>query len=136
MKRRLRLGLLIGVLVMLVVAAIMKHGDGHQENPRVTKETLDRIPDGMTQAGVEEILGPPTAVEVHQDRKSGRFVAWESRRTENHFVYARIITLSFDASGRKSGPGQFTDCQVDFDSWLRFKYFFTRWSPWLAKRFP
>jgi hypothetical protein len=126
---------MLGLLLVLSVATIIRIAWWHRENDRVTEENYDRLADGMTQAEVEAILGRPTAVERYKNEKLGRIVTWESRHTENHFVFARIISLSFDASGRKRISGRYTDAPVDIDSWLRFRQWVAQRSPWLAKHF-
>ena len=121
---------------MLVAVAIVVTAWPQRENHRLTKENFHRIADGMTQAEVEEILGPPAAVETHHDESLGRIVTWETRHVKDHLVYLRIITLSFDPNGRKRGTGDYSEGQADIDSWLRFKDSVEDWSPWLAKQLP
>jgi outer membrane protein assembly factor BamE (lipoprotein component of BamABCDE complex) len=131
-KPRLRIRLVIDLVVVLVAVAIAAIVWPYQGNDRITKENLDRIADGLTQAEVEEILGPPTAV-GHHHADLGTIATWDSRQTENHLIYLRVITLSFDPSGRKRA-GQYTNCQVDIDAWLSFKFWVADGSPWLAKK--
>jgi hypothetical protein len=124
------------IALLLVLVAIIVIAWLHHENDRITKENFDRIADGMTQAEVEAILGPPTAAEIYHNNNFGRMVTWESRQIQDHLVYLRIINISFDPNGRKRGTGQYSNFQVDIDSWLRFQDWVAKWSPWLAKTLP
>ena len=72
MKRRLRIRLLIALLLVLGIATIIKIAWWHPENDRITEENYERLADGMTQAEVEAILGPPMAVESYRNEMLGR----------------------------------------------------------------
>ena len=100
----------------------------------LTKENFERIADGMTQAEVEAILGPPMSVEIYENTNWGTMVTWETRRIEGHLVYMRSINISFDPSGRKWGIGQYTNCPLDIDSWTQFRLSVVDSSPWLAQQ--
>jgi len=135
-KRRTRIRLLIYLLLVLAVVAVVVFARRLDVNDRVSKENFDRIADGMTQAEVEGILGSPTAIETFHNKDEGRLVAWQATHTENHWVYLRIISISFDANGRKRGVGNYTNTQYDVDSWLGFKQWVGDLSPWLAQKLP
>jgi outer membrane protein assembly factor BamE (lipoprotein component of BamABCDE complex) len=133
-KRGTRICLLIALLLVVVVIAIVAIAWQHRPNYRLTKENFERIADGMTQAEVEAILGPPMSVEIYENTNWGTMVTWETRRIEGHLVYMRSINISFDPSGRKWGIGQYTNCPLDIDSWTQFRLSVVDSSPWLAQQ--
>jgi hypothetical protein len=120
--------LLIALSLLVAAVAIAMIPRRHYENHRLTDENFKRIANGMTQAEVEEILGPATSVETYGNY--GSKMTWESRKISTHRVFTRVIGIGFDGNGRSCTTPYEGNTHVSEDWWLRFRGF----SPGLAKQ--
>ena len=133
MKRRTRISLLIALSLLVAAVAIAMIPRRHYENHRLTDENFKRIANGMTQAEVEEILGPATSEQIHENKRD---VTWESRKIQNHMVLIRVVCIGFDEYGLSCTRPAPISGQVGIDSWLRFKLWIEARVPGSLSSFP
>jgi hypothetical protein len=74
----------VGAAVLLVALGVLvagcKKGDGggggSANNPNVTKENYEKIKDGMSEAGVIGIMGPPTETNTPPNHPNMKGLTW------------------------------------------------------------
>ena len=68
----------LAVALCLVVSGCGKGGGGGDSNANVTKENYDKIKDGMSEAGVVAILGPPSDTSTPPNQPNMKPLSWKN----------------------------------------------------------
>jgi PBP1b-binding outer membrane lipoprotein LpoB len=65
-------------LILAVCLILAGCGGGSGSNPRVTKENYDKIENGMSEAKLVEILGPPSDVNTPPNQPNMKGLTWKN----------------------------------------------------------